>query len=325
MALKLPSLDVLKTFAVVAQHLNFTHAAQALHLTQGAVSRQILGLERQLGYPLFSRRARGLTLTPQGAQLLAPVRQALSILDETLLRAATRPGTLRIKCPTCAIRWLLPRVIQLQNDMPEVHIELTASVSHGLDFDNEHFDAAVVYGRPAMRRLTLHPLFDEVLTPVCAPALLPAGRAMTFDDLADCTLLHPTRDRRDWLLWLSAAGQTALPSGKAQHFDTLDLAMGAALQGFGVAIGDLCLLEEDLRAQRVVAPFPLSVASGAAYYLAYPQRNPITPALAALVDWLEREAACSRARLPQAVVRPGMTKTHGVDDQFSLVAAGRAS
>ncbi len=65
MPISLPSLDVLKTFVVVAQRLNFTHAARELHLTQGAVSRQILGLEQRLGYPLFSRQARGLVLTPQ--------------------------------------------------------------------------------------------------------------------------------------------------------------------------------------------------------------------------------------------------------------------
>lgn len=76
MPISLPSLDVLKTFVVVAQRLNFTHAARELHLTQGAVSRQILGLEQRLGYPLFSRQARGLALTPQGAQLLAPAAGA---------------------------------------------------------------------------------------------------------------------------------------------------------------------------------------------------------------------------------------------------------
>ncbi len=87
MPISLPSLDVLKTFVVVAQRLNFTHAARQLHLTQGAVSRQILGLEQRLGYPLFSRQARGLALTPQGAQLLAPVQQALGQLDEALTGA----------------------------------------------------------------------------------------------------------------------------------------------------------------------------------------------------------------------------------------------
>lgn len=299
MAQKLPSLDVLKTFAVVARHLNFTHAAQTLHLTQGAISRQILGLERQLGYPLFHRGARGLTLTSQGVQLLVPIQQALSIIDETLQRLATQPGTVRIKCPTCAIRWLLPRVVSMQNTLPEAHIELTASVSHSLDFDHEHFDAAIVYGKPAGQRLTVFHLFDEILTPVCIPALLPPDRAMTLDDLAESTLLHPTPDQRDWLLWFRAAGMLARPSGKMQHFDTMDLAVATALQGFGVAIGDLCLLEEDLRAQRIVAPFSLSVASGAAYYLVYPQRNVVSPVLQMLADHLKREAMRSRSWLPE--------------------------
>ncbi|VEI66354.1 Gcv operon activator [Serratia quinivorans] len=298
MSLSLPSLDVLKTFVVVAQRLNFTHAAQSLHLTQGAVSRQILGLEQQLGYPLFSRRARGLTLTPQGTMLLVPVQQALGQLDEALARVGAQPGTLRIKCPTCAMRWVLPRIIRLQNERPEMHIELTASVSHGLDFGAEHFDAAVVFGQPQGKKLRVHHLFDEILTPVCTPSYLPdLSRPPTPADLADKTLLHPTRDRRDWLLWLKAVGQEALPSGKAQHFDTLDLAMSAALQGFGIAIGDLCLLEEDIQAQRIVTPFPLSVASGAAYYLVYPERAVVPQALTELVNFLSDEAAQSRSRL----------------------------
>lgn len=294
----LPSLDVLKTFVVVAQRLNFTHAAQALHLTQGAVSRQILGLEQQLGYPLFSRRARGLVLTAQGALLLTPVQQALEQLGEALERVGVQPGTLRIKCPTCAMRWVLPRIIRLQNERPEMHIELTASVSHGVDFGTEHFDAAVVFGEPQRKRLMVQHLFDEVLTPVCTPTYLPAlDRPPVAADLAQKTLLHPTRDRRDWLLWLKAAGYEALPSAKAQHFDTLDLATSAALQGFGIAIGDLCLLEEDIQANRIVTPFPLSVLSGAAYYLVYPERAVIPAALTELVDWLGQEAQASRARL----------------------------
>lgn len=308
MAQKRPSLDLLQTFAVVSQHLNFTHAAQALCLTQGAVSRQILGLERQLGYPLFKRQARGLILTAQGERLLTPVRQALATLDEALVRTAARPGTLRIKCPTCAMRWVLPRVIRLQNDMPDIHIELTSSFSHGLDFDHEHFDAAVVFGRPTARGLALHPLFDEVLTPVCAPWLLPVGRAMTLEDLPQHTLLHPTRDRRDWLLWLRAAGRDALPSSKAQHFDTLDLAMSAAQQGFGIAIGDLCLLEDDVKMQRIVTPFALCVPSGSSYYLAYPASSETTPSLSALTARLTEEAALSRAYLSSLMLAESHTR-----------------
>ncbi|SAK75464.1 LysR family transcriptional regulator [Caballeronia arationis] len=295
----LPSIDVLKTFLVVAQKLNFTRAADVLNLTQGAVSRQISGLESHLGYALFVRQARGLALTPHGAILLAPLQQAFAQIGEALAKSGAQSGTLRVKCPTCAMRWILPRVIRLQNERPELVVEVTAAVSHGVEFNAEQFDAAIVFGKPTVKGVSTHHLFDEVLTPVCAPGLWKGkkGRAATPDDLADKTLLHPTRDRRDWLRWLEAYGYRGLPSTKAQHFDTLDLAISSAMQGLGVTIGDLSLIDEDLRAKRIVTPFSLCVPSGAAYYLIYPERPAPSPALQQFAEWLEDEAAQTRASL----------------------------
>lgn len=291
-----PSLDVLKTFIVVAERLNFTHAARHMHLTQGAVSRQIAGLEQQLGCALFIRQARGLELTELGGALLAPLQQAMGQIDATLALAARRTGTLRVKCPTCAMRWLLPRIMQLQNQHPEIDIALTTSISHGVNFASEHFDAAVIFGRPENKRVQAAHLFDEMLTPVCIPELWP-GHGADVARLADKTLLHPTRDRRDWQLWLRAAGSDILPLTKGQHFDTLDLAMTAALQGYGIAMGDLCLLEFDLQARRLITPFPLCIQSGASYYLIHPEQKVLSPSLTLFKLWLEREALASRERL----------------------------
>lgn len=293
----LPSLDVLKTFLVVAQKLNFTRAADALNITQGAVSRQIAGLEAHLGYALFTRQARGLALTHQGALLVAPLQQAFAQIGDALAKGGAQSGILRVKCPTCAMRWVLPRVIRLQNERPDLVVEVTASVSHGVEFGAEQFDAAIVFGAaPSLKGVTAHHLFDEVLTPVCAPELWKPGKSVTPtpDDLAGQTLLHPTRDRRDWLLWLGAYGYAGLPSAKAQHFDTLDLAISSAMQGLGVTIGDVSLIEDDLRAKRVIAPFPLRVASGAAYYLVYPERPAPSQALQNFVHWLDGEARITR-------------------------------
>jgi LysR family transcriptional regulator, glycine cleavage system transcriptional activator len=294
----LPSLDVLKTFLVVAQKLNFTRAADSLNVTQGAVSRQIAGLEAQLGYALFVRQARGLTLTHHGALLVAPLQQAFAQIGDALARGNAQSGTLRVKCPTCAMRWVLPRVIRLQNERPERVVEVTASVSHGVDFSGEPFDAAIVFGKPAARGMTALHLFDELLTPVCAPELWKPRdtHAPTPDDLAAMTLLHPTRDRRDWLRWLDAYGYAGLPSARAQHFDTLDLAMSSAMQGLGVTIGDVSLIEDDLSAKRVIAPFSLCVPSGAAYWLVYPERPAPSPALRQFALWLGDEAARTRER-----------------------------
>lgn len=294
----LPSLDVLKTFVVVAERLNFTHAARLLHLTQGAVSRQISGLEQRLGYALFIRQARGLGLTDAGAMLLAPLQQALGQIDTALAGINSRPGRLRVKCPTCAMRWLLPRIMQLQNQHPEIDITLTTAISHGVDFAGEHFDAAVVFGRPESKKNRVIHLFDEVLSPVCVPQLWAEGEKRDIATiLADKTLLHPTRDRRDWQLWLTEAGIGDLPNAKSQHFDTLDLAMTAALQGYGIAMGDLCLVEHELKLCRLIAPFPLSIQSGAAYYLVYPEQKVLSPALKLFHLWLEQEALLSRQQL----------------------------
>ncbi len=291
----LPSLDVLKTFVIVAEQLNFTHAAQRLHITQGAVSRQIAGLEQHLGAALFIRRARGLVLTARGAELLAPLQQAMEQIDTALDGFNAKPDTLRVKCPTCVMRWLLPRVIRLQAGHPEIDIALTTSITHGVDFRHEHFDAAVLYGRPADKQLCAIHLFDEVLTPVCVPELWRENAAIA-DGLADKTLLHPTRDGRDWLAWLKAAGRDGLPAAKAQHFDTLDLAMTAAIQGYGIAIGDLCLIEYELQAGRLIAPFSHCLRSGAAYYLVFPEQSALSPALRLLTEWLQQEALHSRQR-----------------------------
>ena len=168
-----------------------------------------------------------------------------------------------------------------------------------VEFTTEQFDAAIVFGQPTLKGVSSHHLFDEVLTPVCAPGLWKERQAgaATPDDLADQTLLHPTRDRRDWLRWLEAYGYRGLPSAKAQHFDTLDLAISSAMQGLGVTIGDLSLIEEDLQAQRIITPFSLCVPSGASYYLIYPERPAPSPVLREFAEWLEWEAAQTRANL----------------------------
>jgi LysR family transcriptional regulator, glycine cleavage system transcriptional activator len=291
----LPSLDVLKTFTVVAQHLNFTRAAAALHITQGAVSRQIAGLEDRLGYPLFLRQARGLRLTPQGAALFAPLQQSLAQIADLLEQARRQPATLRIKCPTCAMRWMLPQVIRLQNEQPGLRIELTAVLSHEVDFRAEHFDAAVVFGQPPGRGLIAHRLFDEHLTPVCVPHRLPDGEPV--EALAGQTLLHPTRDWRDWLRWLKAIGaDIPPPTVKSQHFETLDLAIAAALQGHGIAIGDPALIREDIEAGRLVTPFARRVKTGDSYYLVYPTQQS-SPPLTLFVEKIRAEAADLRAWL----------------------------
>lgn len=288
---RLPPLPALHTFLVTAQHCNFTRAGQQLHITQGAVSRQIAALEEHLGYALFQRQARGLSLTREGQDWLPRVQQVFALIEQGVNEVGGRSTTLQLKAPTCVMRWLLPRLMEWQALRPDVPVELTTTVQHGVDFRREGFDAAVVYGDTPNHGLQVRKLFDEQLTPVCAPSLCDGPIPLRqVEDLARHMLLHPSRDEHDWRLWLQAAG-VALPAhGPRQHFETLDMAMAMASQGTGVAIGDWSLIGDDLRGGRLCMPFALKVMTGKGYYLVSQARS-LPPGLVELLDWLERQAS----------------------------------
>ena len=288
---RLPPLPALHTFLITAQCCNFTRAGEQLHITQGAVSRQIAGLEEHLGYALFHRQARGLSLTEQGQAFYPRIEQVFDMIGEAVEHASIRRTPLQIKAPTCMLRWLLPKLLQWQKLRPDVPVELTSSVQHGVDFRREAFDAAVVYSpQPGPKREGRH-LFDEQLTPVCAPHLMDGSNAINhLNDLAQHTLLHPSRDQQDWINWLAAAGGDVSMIRKSQYFDTLDLAMTVAAQGNGVAIGDWSLIGDDLKAGRLAMPFDFKVRTGAVYRLVCSSRNEPSAPLRELLDWLVKQA-----------------------------------
>lgn len=257
-------LNTVDAFLVTAKHLNLTRAAKELCLTQGAVSRKISTLEEWLGFSLFDRHARGLHLTPQGSALLPELQQSFEHLLNVASNACHKSSVIRLKAPTCAMRWLVPKLVQLESVSPDIQVALTTTVEHGVNFKNEPFDAAIIFGPQDSSGVLL---FEERLTPVISQHLLPED-ALTTASLSRYTFLHPTRDRTDWSLWFKQNAAAAPAMNKNQHFDTMDLAISAAIQGFGIAIADATLVAEDVHRGRLVQPFANSVKTGACYRLA---------------------------------------------------------
>ncbi|KTR89579.1 LysR substrate-binding domain-containing protein [Pantoea dispersa] len=270
-------LNAIHAFLVTARHLNLTRAASELCITQGAVSRKIAALESWLGFALFERHARGLHLTDQGAALLPELQQGFNLLVNATEKASRSNASIRLKAPTCAMRWLVPRLVALEQQRPDIHVALTTTLDHASQLEN--FDAAIVFGTPPAGAI---PLFAERLTPVLASSV-PAPRHVS--ELARFTFLHPTGDTRDWQLWLSAQAEQ-LPMARNQHFATMDLAISAAIQGFGVTVADITLVENDLANGRLIAPFAASVATGASYSLLQRAEKDAPPFLPQLVAWL---------------------------------------
>ncbi len=271
----------LQTFLVTARHLNFTHAASELCITQGAVSRQIQALEAWFGFPLFTRHARGLALTPRAEQLLPELTQLLEKLYLLTEQVRLSPEQIRLKSPSCAMRWLVPLLVSFEQHYPQFHVALTTTHDHRRQL--EDFDVAVIYGSAD---LPGEILFDEEITPVMAGHLTAPEN---YQQLQNYTFLHPTSDMSDWQLWLNQQG-TQPEMLRNQHFETMDLAINAAVQGFGITMADIHLAAPEIAQGRLSAPFSHTVKTGACYKLLH---RPITmqdQPLQALIHWLQGSA-----------------------------------
>ena len=284
--LRMLPLNALQVFVVAARHGSFTRAAKELCLTQGAVSRQILSLETHFGFPLFLRQASGLVLTPEGETLLPVVSDCFRRNTEFSERLSRRHHDFARKNSTCAMRWVLPKIMQFQREYPAIQVQLTTTWQHTVDFTAEPYDAAVVYGATPGANVQALRLFAETLTPVCAPETLLGHPLAHPDDLAGHTLLHPTRDHSDWRQWLAHAGASLVDPNSGQNFASLDLAMHAAAQGFGVAIGDVALIGDDLGMKRLVRPFDITLETGQSYFLVYPHDGVNADKVELFKQWL---------------------------------------
>ena len=303
---RLPPLQALRCFSVAARTASFTRAAEELCVTQGAVSRQILLLEEFYGQPLFIRQARGLVLTEAGQLLAHTAASALEQIARTtrVLQRRQAQRDLRFMLPTCVMLWGMPLLMRFQARHPGHRLSVNTTLAHALDPERD--DLGIVYDRldscAPHRRL----LFPERLTPVCSPRLTEGAQGLRRPaQLAQQVLLHASVDHADWQRWLSAAGLEDVAAGAGLDFQTLDLANSAAVEGYGVALGDCVIAAPAIEGGRLRAPFPLEVATEHGYFLCWQADHadrPVVVELLAMFDAaLDAPAAQAPVRLRRRV------------------------
>ncbi|WP_261903914.1 LysR substrate-binding domain-containing protein [Vibrio fortis] len=289
----LPSTKTLLAFLSTAKHLNFTRAAQELNVTQGAVSRQVLSFEDNLGCDLFYRHARGLSLTPKGEELVPLIQATIQQLQSALNQVSSSPSKIKLNAPSCITSWLLPKLMSFQQAYPEIDVELTSTIKHVFEPSFDPFDAVITYGKkPNQHSIVSQLLFNEQLAPICQSQIIVNEHLIDSESnlikphkLSQYTWLHANNEQSDWRLWLEHIGSNELSSKNNQQFATLDQAMNAAMQGFGIAIGDITLAKQDIDLGRLVKVSEGSVFSGNGYFLLQPKNRQNT-SLSTLVDWL---------------------------------------
>ncbi len=289
---RLPPLKALPAFEIAAETLSFSAVARQLHLTHGAVSRQIKTLEDHLGTRLFARRSRSLELTAAGTAFAPVVRQALALIETAAARlvAPANQGPLVVSClGTFMMRWLIPRLYAFSAAHPDIEVRLSAS-HLPVDFAAGGVDVAIRVGTPPWPRgVIAQPFLIDRMGPVLAPTLARKHRLKAAADLKALPLLHVETRPHAWPEWLKLAGVKNFSASDGARFEHIYFMLEAAASGLGVAIGPYPIVESDLKSGRLVAPFGFR-PSGRSYHVLRGKNAPNAAKANAFVSWLVAEA-----------------------------------
>lgn len=256
----LPPLNALRAFEAAARLQSVSQAAEQLHVTHGAVSRQIRALEEHLGVPLFVKDGRGLKLTDAGLRLRDVSSEAFervrAVCSELQQGQAEAPFVLA--CPGSLLaRWFIPRLDRLNRELPELRLQLSASEGE-LDPRRAGVDATLWFAEPPWPAdMQVFELAVERIGPVLSP------RYGHFAELHEApaaallgeALLHTSSRPQAWPNWAASNGLDTRALKLGQGFEHLYYLLEAAAAGLGVAIAPQQLVADDLAAGRLVAPW----------------------------------------------------------------------
>lgn len=292
MTRRLPPLNALRVFEAAGRHQSFTLAGRELHLTHGAISRQVRALEDWFGQPLFERGHRLVTLTDSGAAYLLEIGAALDRIAAATARHVERRDAQLLQVnavATFTLRWLIPRLSSFHRNHPGVEVRLTTSNAPLRDV-RDVYDVAIRGGPDQIPGHVAERFLDETRIPVCSPLLLESLPLTTPDDLGRHTLLHAATLPGVWSQWLAAARVPDLTPASSVTLEHFYLTLQAALDGVGVAIGPTALVADDVKAGRLVYPFEGPALPARSYHTYVPVSRADDPAVRSFCGWLERVA-----------------------------------
>jgi LysR family transcriptional regulator, glycine cleavage system transcriptional activator len=291
-------LNALRVFEVAARTGSYAEAGSELGLTHGAVSRQIALLETWLGQRLFVRTGRRMTATPAARVFAAEV----SLSFDRMIAAAEASGRpsarhlLRVSAPTTfALRWLIPRLELFHGRRSDVEVTVTTTTTLHEELRGG-FDVAIRRGPAARGAWPQHhptPFLSESDTLIISPGLFERAPLRHPGDIVSHVLLGSETRPGDWTDWLECAGLPHRPEQRRRVFDHFFVTLQAVVDGLGVGIGPLPVLQTDVAAGRLLTPFPAIQVQRTGYVALVPFDANKTSTLTSFLDWLVAEGASS--------------------------------
>jgi LysR family glycine cleavage system transcriptional activator len=320
MPFQYPPLLALRAFEAAARHLSFTAAAAELHVTQGAISRQIRLLEDFLGRKMFERFVRRIELTPAGHEYFRDVQAALAEIEKATQRAMRTDDRVVVKVavlPTLGSSWLMPRLARFSATYPHIDVRVITSIEPA-NFQTGDIDVAIRVGRlPGVpyrkeqpridlematnwRGVLAEYLFADVLVPVMSRKLLEKGKPIHCpQDLLSYPLIHTASRQNAWPDWLAAHGIRLDVSKSFIDFGHFFIGIRAAQDCRGIAIVPTVVCRHAQPEQDLFCPLAADIESAGAYYVLSRESRSEDPAIQIIRKWIITEASELKDELKQ--------------------------
>lgn len=266
----LPALNAIRIFEAAARLQNFTEAANEIHITQSAVSKQIKLLEQQLGCQLFIRTGPILKLSEAGKEFQAITEESLSIIRRGTARIRNRstntPLTISL-LPSFAHNWFLPNLASFEQKHPEISLRLAPSYHPiNLDIDSD-IDLAIRLGSGNWPNLHSLQVTEDELIPVCAPNI--ANELNNINDIKSQRLIVDSTPYDEWHRWKAKAGLNYTEKD-CLYLDDVNLQLAAAIEGRGICLSRKSFVMDHLSLGSLVQAFDISIYSKFNFYLVCP-------------------------------------------------------
>lgn len=293
---RLPPLNALKAFEVVARHMSFRNAADELCVTSTAVSHRIRSLEEWLGVKLFNRLTRSLELTKEGEAYAPLIREGFTLLSSAsdALKQSSEGGELVISTTmSFASNWLSPKLPFFYEQHEDLRLRVEGS-DLVTDFTRTNIDVAIRYGEGGYDDVHSEMLFTDLVTPVCAPEL--AARAKKPADLLKLPRLDyqwAGFNERDpsWEKWFRAAGVENVAPDQAPVFSEEHMVLSQAIAGRGIALVGIVAAAQAIEEGALVRLFPIALENRSYYFVC--QSHALNRhKVRVFHDWLKDEAIC---------------------------------
>ena len=287
MALRLPSLNLLRAFEAAARHRSFSKAAEELALTPAAISQQVRALENNLGFLLFERLPRGVALTHMGAAYLPPIRQAFDDISASTagLFGLRGESSVKLRAPmSFSVLSLAPRLARFNEEHPEIEVRLGSSLWAD-EVEAESYDLDIRFGGGIWSGYHSDLLITEGFAPVCSPNLDPMPQDLA--EMAKGSIISVLGSEGTWLSAISLTDIEAVNSRRILRADTYLVAAQLAVAAVGAVMLPRSMAAPYIKSGQLISltnfDFPMS---GSHYLLRNEDFRRTKPEIAILQQWL---------------------------------------